>query len=156
MKYTVKIKGKLKGKEIEMSIPVHLEPLVIAEMEAVEQAEHDGIKSIEIVSIEEVGPTVQVSSSTSSEDQLSIPFEEDISDQPHSDSSSTYTPYSQPSTDQNCDATETQQSDDESPYTPYSKIKNHNEAISYHPKFTNGYAPYVTRRIIVDAGTKFK
>jgi len=172
-KYEVKIKGKLKGNQVELTTTVEVTNSMLIEIvttKALEEAEYDGISDAQIQKVAEV--------KASKLQQMNIPFEEPSQDEEETESTESmedefetrqYTPYNairQQQEEEDLeeeseeDSEEELSSEDEdccdsyTSYTPYASLKTKNskeEAISYHPKFTNGYAPYRTRRIIIES-----
>jgi hypothetical protein len=171
-KYEVKIKGKLKGNEVVLTSKIEITQSMLMEVlktKALEQAQYDGITNTEITEVTEI--------KESKLEQMSIPFEDPSEEETESTESMEtesrpYTPYNAIKQQQKHqeeieeDSYEESESDSEEEYsedseedccdsyTPYASMKRkkvQEQAISYHPKFTNGYAPYRTRRIIIES-----
>lgn len=161
VKYNAKIKGKFKNKDITMSIPIQIDLNELIEEEAISQAEFDGMSDVTIVEVTKLEDSTYT--------QLEIPFDEfeeseEIEDDLPS-SSSDYVPYSPFSSNSNTAQVSEEDTEDEveegSSYTPYSSIVQNltqaNEAVSFVPKFQNGYVPYQRKIIpIPNSYTKHK
>lgn len=162
--YKVKVKGKLKGKEVIMTVPVEMDLLSAVKEEAKSQADYDGLSDVEILSVQNVEPEYV---------QMSIPFEEPsekpAEDQQFDEETSSYTSYasvsSQTQTNEEpadcCEEsvdccneepasssyTPYASASSETSYTPYASLSASNTSVSYVPVFTNGYVPY-SRKIV--------
>ena len=169
VKYNAKIKGKFKNKDVTMSIPVEIDLNELVQNEAVSQAEYDGLSDVSIV---------EVTQSSEEYTQMEIPFEdccentdcaanEQLDELNNATASGNYVPYgthAQEAFEQETEDEEESESDweQQSNYTSYTSVakaraENQNEAISFVPKFQNGYVPYQRRIVpIPNSYTKHK
>lgn len=142
VKSEVKIKAKLLGNEVTMTLPVSIDVENAVRNQAIAQAEHMNLTHVQIVSLE-----------TSKKDewvQLEIPFESPDEDEDEDVSASQYTPYRSGVTQQPAvePASEV--------YTPYASIGNTQRSSQnlnpcYVPMVNDTYVPYSTRIVPIDS-----
>lgn len=142
--YNAKIKAKLQGHEVELTIPVDLSLMRLATEQAVQNARNMKLTDVEILSLTERPPEYE---------QLEIDFGDDdeeesesfADDQQFDDCSSAYTPYTRHPTQ-----SETQ-SEGYTSYTSQMKPKEDSLPPTYTPKVNNSYTPYKTRVVSIDS-----
>lgn len=163
-KYNVKIKAKLQGHPVELSLPVSLSIMSMATSKAAEQALHMNLQDVEFLSVTERPPEYE---------QLELNFDDDDEDccedesedccdtQQFDSESSAYTPYT---------PHPTQAPSTEPEYTSYASAKEPNEQTpeytsytsqvepkedplppTYTPRVNNCYTPYKTRVVPIDS-----
>lgn len=148
VKSEVKIKAKLLGNEVVMTLPVSVDVKGALKAQAIAQAEHMNLTDVKILDLETVKEEEWV--------QLEIPFEsttQDVSDEDTASENPTaqYTPYRSQQTvepSQDCSSDQT--------YTPYASIKSTQEVSQnpnpcYVPMVNDTYVPYSTRIVPIDS-----
>jgi len=154
-KFNVEVNGKLGKNKVTLTVPVEVSLLDYATTQALEEAEHQGLKNAEVISVTETETQQYV--------QMELPFEvesdEEYDDEEDSLEEEAYAPYVAP-IKQNVDcqsepdpALKTQN------YKPYAKAKQEresNESLppTFTPKINNNYTPYKTRVVPIDSKYK--
>lgn len=173
-KFNVQINGKLGKSQVTLEVPVTLSLMSAASDEAIEEAMHQGIQDVEVISITEVPVDQYV--------QMELPFEEDseeeyesYEDEEDSFEEQAYTPYVANMTNKeskdNCDcdgltvgfeAMRPAPNVGKTPeYKSYQSVKQQKEAEeslppTFTPKINNSYTPYKTKIVPIDSKyTKF-
>lgn len=148
VKSEVKIKAKLLGNEVVMTLPVSVDVERALKTQAIAQAEHMNLTDVKILDLETVKESEWV--------QLEIPFEfqaEDLNEEntPSENSTAQYTPYrSQQTVESSQDCSSDQA------YTPYASLKSTQEISQnpnpcYVPMVNDTYVPYSTRIVPIDS-----
>lgn len=171
-KFNVEVNGKLGKNKVTLTVPVEVSLLDFATTQALEEAEHQGLKNAEVTSVTEVETQQYV--------QMELPFEVDseeeydsYEDKEDSFEEQAYTPYvanmANKESKDNCDCDgltvglETMQPEPEvskvSGYKSYQSAKKQKEAEeslppSFTPKINNSYTPYKTRVVPIDSKYK--
>lgn len=157
-KFNVQISGKLGKSQVTLEVPVTLSLMAAASNEAIEEAMHQGIQDVEVLSITEVPVSQYV--------QMELPFEEDSEEESYEEESEqVYSSYVAAQRNSDCSSDESQSNlasrPAAQPYTSYSShaaTRQAEESLppTFTPKINNSYTPYKTKVVPIDSKyTKF-
>ena len=143
-KYDVKIKAKLQGHSVELTLPVDVSVMTVATNAAAKKASSMNLEEVEFLSITERPPEYEQLELDFGEEEEDCCQQEDCCEEEEcDDTTSGYTPYGRRPAET--------QSEGYTSYTSQMKPKENPLPPTYTPKVNNSYTPYKTRVVSVDS-----